>query len=522
VRIGNVQKQAPYDPKTLYRFPEVKRFGKIDIYQRLGMCDLSWGCDDQETHKCKAVGDTGDTGIHLQVSMSRLKGSTIKSGDILEVATAKSAKSAAAAKSSQYIQEQHIEGMLTAAMKSLLKTMPDDAAAFLCDFISKNYRNNTSIRKPLVLTEGKFEPYYRNFVLPSCGQAYFTAFHRRFFPQKPRAAGAAKAEGSVAELTATVESLSRKIEQLELEASRARQAASPDAELLRARAERAEAKNAELAATVEKQRQQIRQLEQAAGKAHEDAVRQKAKAALLAASEDGVMLDKMTRVAKAKADADAREKAKAALLAHVNLQEGTLLDVLNAQARADAPGRSQVQPRSEGDRQPWAYAPSVASWANPAPMPRALRKQQLTKPQSKEIDGLRRRAADMFYKASVEGSLQETLETVRAGSSDKVLDKLRDQTRNALIDASTSGKLDGLLNDVGRPLAEDGTSADPLENIRNNALHLLTRASADGSLMQILQEAHGESRDAARERWQHKPSVGAWLATVPAKPSCLK
>lgn len=468
VRIGNVQKQAPYDPNTLYRFSEVKRFGKIDIYQRVGMCDLSWGCDDQETHTCNAFGDAGDTGIRLQVSMNRLKGNMVKSGDVLEVATAKSAKQAAAAKSTQYIQEQHIEVMLTAAMKSLLKTMPDDPAEFLCDFISKKYRKGSSTPQPRLLTEGKFEPYYRNHVLPSCGEAYFAAFHRRFFPSRQRLAGnASEADRRVAELTATVERLSRKIQH-------------------------AEAKNAELTATVEKQRRQIQLLE-------------------------------LVQVGAAPPAKDPQPPAPPAMSSDMRRAPQHLWNGLYADFPTPQ-GRMEVHPQRKEQGLPWSSLPSIGTWANPGPIPRALRERQSAS-RCKDLDGLRKRAALLFHRASQDGSLLETLVTVRGpdlGNEVTALDKLRDQTRFALIDASATGRLDGLLQEVGTSATEDVVNVDPLERIRNNALQLLTKASADGSLMSILQEAHGDCSAASQKLWCKKPSVGAWLATIPARPSCLK
>jgi len=152
IRAGGVQKQALYDAKTAYRFPEVKRNSKIDIFRRIGTCDLAWSCDGHESRVCTALDpNKTDTGMRMRVSMTRLSAApksskvAVQSGAAAAAAAAaakgpaNNAKAEAAAKSAKYISEHGVEDILTAAMRALLKQLPDDAPSFLCDFIATNY-----------------------------------------------------------------------------------------------------------------------------------------------------------------------------------------------------------------------------------------------------------------------------------------------------------------------------------------------------------------------------------------------
>lgn len=184
VRAANVQKQAPYDPKTSYRFSEARRSGKVDIYQRIGTCDFNFSGDDQETRVCRALdAHKSDTGMRLKVSMAR-------TAAVPEKAGARQVKADSAAKSAKYLSERGVEEMLTCAMRALLKCMPDDAPAFLCDFIETRYGK----RKSSAPTDGGNSPdakrgagslpapkvnaeYYRGHILKGCGEDYFSMLH---------------------------------------------------------------------------------------------------------------------------------------------------------------------------------------------------------------------------------------------------------------------------------------------------------------------------------------------------------
>jgi len=146
VRVGDVQKQTQYDAKKLYRFPEARRFGKVDIYQRIGTCDLAWGADQPEMRTCKAIGSQGDTGIKLKLSVARSGGTMQKGTDAIDPTAVKAAKAAQiSGKAKVYLQDNDVEGILTGAMRALLKSMPNDAPTFLCNYITHHYnaRNRT-------------------------------------------------------------------------------------------------------------------------------------------------------------------------------------------------------------------------------------------------------------------------------------------------------------------------------------------------------------------------------------------
>lgn len=226
VRFGDVQKQAQYDAKKLYRFPDARRFGKVDIYSRIGTCDLHWNTDQPETRTCMAVGGSDNNGVRLRVSMSRPLGVGWQGDQAaapapppmgLAASGAPAATAARAAKSKevsalakQYLQEHDVEGILTGAMRALLKSMPEDAPTFLCDYISSRYRERnvpTAQRwatkptapvaaPPAVLRRGPltqasptpFAEYYRTNVIP-CNTNFLAALHggaRGAWRQVPR------------------------------------------------------------------------------------------------------------------------------------------------------------------------------------------------------------------------------------------------------------------------------------------------------------------------------------------------
>eukprot|EP00927_Polykrikos_kofoidii_P002854 TRINITY_DN11141_c0_g1_i1.p1 TRINITY_DN11141_c0_g1~~TRINITY_DN11141_c0_g1_i1.p1 ORF type:complete len:330 (-),score=56.53 TRINITY_DN11141_c0_g1_i1:88-1077(-) len=180
VRVGDVQKQTQYDPLKTYRFPEARRFGKVDVYQRVGTCDLTWGAEEPETRTCKAIGPTGDTGIRLKVAMSRPpKGAVVKEQP--QEASTKVPKKEASASAKRYLQENDVEGILTGAMRALLKTMPMDAPTFLCDYIRRQYgRTEPSKAHPAAFAGACFKGYYQRQIAPTSGKLCFAAIHRRF------------------------------------------------------------------------------------------------------------------------------------------------------------------------------------------------------------------------------------------------------------------------------------------------------------------------------------------------------
>eukprot|EP00421_Protoceratium_reticulatum_P049312 CAMPEP_0168432122 /NCGR_PEP_ID=MMETSP0228-20121227/38731_1 /TAXON_ID=133427 /ORGANISM="Protoceratium reticulatum, Strain CCCM 535 (=CCMP 1889)" /LENGTH=171 /DNA_ID=CAMNT_0008446245 /DNA_START=81 /DNA_END=592 /DNA_ORIENTATION=- len=151
VRFGDVQKQTQYDAKKLYRFPEARRFGKVDVYRRMGTCDVHWNLDQPESRTCTVLGSAGDGKVRLKVSMTRPASGLLPGAQEAQDLTmptaargpgnafapdARASKSReASVQAKRYLMENDVEGILTSAMRALLKAMPEDAPKFLCDFI---------------------------------------------------------------------------------------------------------------------------------------------------------------------------------------------------------------------------------------------------------------------------------------------------------------------------------------------------------------------------------------------------
>jgi hypothetical protein len=127
VSVGDVQKQARYDPRKLYRFRDAKRTAKIDLYQQIGSCDVAWNCDEPASVSCVAKGSSG-SGIPLSVNLTPVIPK--------EKATESADKADASMKARQYLKEHAVEDLLTKAMRELLKAMPQDSHAFLAEYIT--------------------------------------------------------------------------------------------------------------------------------------------------------------------------------------------------------------------------------------------------------------------------------------------------------------------------------------------------------------------------------------------------
>jgi len=139
VRVGGVQKQARYDGKKLYRFPEARRFGKIDIFQHIGTCDFAWEVDQPDTRTCRVTGDTGETGVKLNVTMAPAPklGHQQNPTEIKEQRAALSKDVHASAM--KFLKDNDVEGILISAMRAALKSSPKDVPSFICDHIERNF-----------------------------------------------------------------------------------------------------------------------------------------------------------------------------------------------------------------------------------------------------------------------------------------------------------------------------------------------------------------------------------------------
>jgi hypothetical protein len=236
VRVGDVQKQTAYDPKKVYRFPEARRFGKIDLYQRVGTCEIQWGLDEPESRVCQLLSSNGKTGACLKVNMNRPanSGKTVNEQQTAKTEPTSTGGAAAekardvSAKAKAYLVDYDIEGIFTHAMRSLLRAMPEDPAGFLRDHIGHSYTPRVNkqtgtakhgiepLPQPLPVTTRPaclgptFNAYYRKHMLHSRASSFLPDFHARASwrppPREEPAASVANAGGvsSVFALTPSV------------------------------------------------------------------------------------------------------------------------------------------------------------------------------------------------------------------------------------------------------------------------------------------------------------------------------
>mmetsp|Transcript_123977 Transcript_123977/g.193523 ORF Transcript_123977/g.193523 Transcript_123977/m.193523 type:complete len:591 (-) Transcript_123977:92-1864(-) len=256
VRVGDVQKQTAYDPKKVYRFPEARRFGKIDLYQRVGTCEVQWELDEPESRICQLISSSGEVGACLKVNMNRPMTNHGKTANAYQSAKsspldASSDKSKEAnAKAKAYLLEHDIEGIFTNAMRSLLRTMPEDPAGFLRDHIGTHYspRPNKQMGisrhaiEPLPVTTRPaclgptFHAYYRKHVLHSRAPSFFHDFHARAsWRTPPREQSTTTASGAFA-LSPSVGSWVNPSLSNPITLAAARRSAAPREEILRAEA----------------------------------------------------------------------------------------------------------------------------------------------------------------------------------------------------------------------------------------------------------------------------------------------
>eukprot|EP00927_Polykrikos_kofoidii_P001483 TRINITY_DN10555_c0_g1_i1.p1 TRINITY_DN10555_c0_g1~~TRINITY_DN10555_c0_g1_i1.p1 ORF type:complete len:678 (-),score=113.27 TRINITY_DN10555_c0_g1_i1:35-2068(-) len=209
VRVGAVQKQAPFSAKKPYRFDKVRRSAKIEIYRPVGVCDFNWSAtEDPEVRQieCRSVGASGGTRNPrcpmLRVYARRtgliggpgrsdcVNGGAVDTGEVNNAVSTESADGQAGGdcgdtaatephkvgkgsamrqqlkeRSRGYLKQHGVEELLTCAMRALLETMPEDATQFLAEFISASRKKAPMLAPPPTASP----EYYRTYVLPgSC------------------------------------------------------------------------------------------------------------------------------------------------------------------------------------------------------------------------------------------------------------------------------------------------------------------------------------------------------------------
>mmetsp|Transcript_54529 Transcript_54529/g.145535 ORF Transcript_54529/g.145535 Transcript_54529/m.145535 type:complete len:458 (-) Transcript_54529:176-1549(-) len=165
VRFGDVQKQSQYDPSKIYRFSEMRRFGKIDLYQKVGTGDLNWNMNQTHEQVCNVDGPLG-AAIQLKVSLSAVSPPDVKSS----VPTPREARAKVASdKARTYLGEHGIENLLAGTMRSLLKAMPEDPSHFIIDYIARTAPPKTPIPGPPTIKSAE-EPVHQHTVLADVGK----------------------------------------------------------------------------------------------------------------------------------------------------------------------------------------------------------------------------------------------------------------------------------------------------------------------------------------------------------------
>jgi hypothetical protein len=146
VRCGDVQKQSKYCPTRVFKFPEKKHYGKLDLFKRIGSCDLILDDEDGSSNVFSVnVEDPSIQGLRLRCSknVSDLTSNTPGQADgvsPLKNVSRKGSKnnskpSSKAIAVSKYLEMHRIQEILQQAMKDLLKEMPEAPQRFLSDSI---------------------------------------------------------------------------------------------------------------------------------------------------------------------------------------------------------------------------------------------------------------------------------------------------------------------------------------------------------------------------------------------------
>eukprot|EP00929_Paragymnodinium_shiwhaense_P114223 TRINITY_DN82567_c0_g1_i1.p1 TRINITY_DN82567_c0_g1~~TRINITY_DN82567_c0_g1_i1.p1 ORF type:complete len:568 (+),score=158.89 TRINITY_DN82567_c0_g1_i1:85-1788(+) len=189
VGVGEVQKQARYDPKKLYRFDKAKRTAKLDVYRLVGSCEVCLsGLDEPETHKVTPIGVDGNSGIQLNVNVT-----PVQAQKSAAEPPAKSAKAETSARARKYLKEQDVESLLTNAMRALLQAMPNDSTKFLSDYITTRgsmpkVPSQAKLGPPQnPLTVAPFRPFYLSNVVKAVGPSCWDKMYGSFPSKRPTA-----------------------------------------------------------------------------------------------------------------------------------------------------------------------------------------------------------------------------------------------------------------------------------------------------------------------------------------------
>lgn len=513
VRIGEVQKQTLYDPKKVYKFPEARRFGKIDVYQRMGTCDLVWGTDQPEVRVCKVVSSEGDTGARLKVHISQP--STTGRSDVADPQTnsparalpagAKGKETSAAAK--RYLQDHDVEGILTGAMRALLKSTPEDAPGFLCNYITSRYAAkqdkpaSASPTHPLtqlplsarpVHVAPDFRTYYGRFVLPPRWHSFLPAFHERCaWPRaerKPQIASVLqpkvefKYKPSVASWTnpSLNSTLRRRLAPLQ-----------PNVEYLRSSAREVMIQASLDGRLNEALKQNLP--DQALTDARTppldmEEFRRQAREVVIKAQKEGVLEEALTQALTSRSDKPLcthaseterlREKACDTLMRAV--EDGSLMQALSDSLAVNKTGQNQAPLDMEALREQ-ARAILIAGNSNGS-LATVLQQARAGDKGTPDVSQLRAQVCDILVSASQDGTLARALTSNVKQEDKEVIWQL---AYSSLADGVKNGSLATALESVGGNRRQD----PDVDRLRMQVCELLVKASQDNRLTDVLKNA---------------------------------
>jgi hypothetical protein len=548
-----VQKQARYDPKKLYRFTEAKRNAKLDVYQLVGSCDVSWGLDEAMTQTVKVIGSEGDAGMKLSVNVAPVMPNkqTAAGGKVDN--EKKSGKGDTSARARKYLKEQDVEGLLTNAMRALLQAMPGDSKRFLSDYILSRGPQQETLPRGAVLP---FKTYYLSNVMRAVGPLGWAKIHNAF-PRKPRlqamasssAAGGASEE-SIRRLEAEVRELRESNRRLQDMLSAKDGGASSNAAGARSMPEApvvGDFRNvsahhmASIYAHFPRPVPRTN-LAMAAAPVAAVAPSQKAKANVL----DDVRLN-IREALEAAVDNGDLEKATAQAVVRNAPVVGDFRNVpahhitaLHAKFPSKAPagargaGAGGAGAGGAGFKGDFRMAPSVGSWLQhivvepeeeeAAAKIQAIRRGQqarrnqaeLKKAQalgSSDLESLRKKAFGILMEAGNDGSLAQALDAASARGS-QPLRELQARAGQALQRGLQDGRLFAALQ-YGKG------STKELEKIRTRAGEALMKAELDGTLETSLQKAKDAKDVQDTVRGSHRPMALNTFFMYPSMNTCM-
>lgn len=151
VRVGEVRKLAKYNPSNAITFPEWKFNGKVDIYKRVGQCDLFFQRDSDDGKMAEiTTDDPSMTGLRLKCWANEVGKNKVE--------TDLKAKTTNVDSSMNYLEEHKVNTLLQNAIRALLKEKPASAQDFLHNYFARPkegplFKPETSKVEPEVVPE---------------------------------------------------------------------------------------------------------------------------------------------------------------------------------------------------------------------------------------------------------------------------------------------------------------------------------------------------------------------------------